>query len=167
MAEIKAEFTTQNDVKEKAANALGLNQKSVFDIVRREDYINEAAYIKALAETSKAMETPEYQRAARKAAEEEKRMSEERVRATQRAEFQAIRQGVTLTPLEQQRVDEQAAELARRDLAAGRIFASDMGRTIEEYASELGNRAKDEKATSVQFNSFIRAELKNAKSAGD
>ena len=44
---------------------------------------------------------------------------------------------------------EEAAALARRDLFANRISASDLGATIEKYAAELTEKAKDSKASSV------------------
>ena len=158
--EVHANFITNDTVKDKAAAAFGLNQKSVFDIVRREDYPNEAQYIKALADVSEAMETPEYLRARRKAAEEEQRRNEAAIRAEQRKEFQTIRRGVTLTQTEKEQIDRQAADMARRDLAAGRIFASGLGAKIEEYAGQLTDSAKDSRASAQQFNAFIRATLR-------
>ena len=162
MSNVNAEFRTPEAVRDAAAAAFGLNQKSVFDIVRREDYKTEAEYIQALSDTSKAMETPEYQRARRKAAEEEQRRNEAAIRAEQRKEFQTIRRGVTLTQTEKEQIDRQAADMARRDLAAGRIFASGLGAKIEEYAGQLSDKAKDSKASAMQFNAFIRHEMNRA-----
>lgn len=160
--EVQANFITNDTIKDKAAAALGLDAQSAFDIVRREDYPNEAAYIKALADVSEAMQKPEYQRARRKAAEEEQRRNEAAIRAEQRKEFQTIRRGVTLTQAEKERIDRQAADMARRDLAAGRIFASGLGAKIEEYAGQLTDSAKDSKASAMQFNTFIRREMNRA-----
>ena len=39
-------------------------------------------------------------------------------------------------------IDEEAAALARRDLSANRIAASDLGATIEKYAAELTEKSK-------------------------
>ena len=49
--------------------------------------------------------------------------------------------------------------MARRDLAAGRIFASGLGAKIEEYAGQLTDSAKDSKASAMQFNDFIRGAM--------
>lgn len=163
MAEINATFTTKDIIQDRAATAFGLNQKSVFDIVRREDYRTEAEYIQALSDTSKAMETPEYHRAARKAAEEKQRRNEAAIREAQRREFAEIRRGVKLTPMEQEQIDKQAADMARADLASGKIFASGLGARIEEYAERLADKAKDSKASSMQFNNFIRQEMNHGK----
>lgn len=152
-------ITTGKMTKHKAEAALGLNQRSVFDIVRRSDYPTEAAYIKALAETSEAMETPAYQRAAQQAAEEARRRNEEAVRAQQREAFEKIKRGVSLTPMEQQQIDERAAALARDDLAHGKIGASQLGSRIEEHAARLVDAAKSRKATAAQFNAMLRGEV--------
>ena len=155
----KGTFTTGTMAREKAAAALGANQKSAFDIVKREDYQTEAEYIQALAATSKALESPEYQRAARKAAEEEIRREEAEIRKAQREQFQEIRKGITLTPMQQEAIDKRAAERARADLAAGRIGTADMGKAIQDHAAELGNREKDTQAAAAQFNAFIRGAM--------
>ena len=158
--EVQAEFITKEITQEKAATAFGLNQKSAFDIVRREDYKTEAEYIQALSDTSKAMETPEYQRAARKAAEEQQLRSEAAIRAEQRKEFQSIRAGITLTPMQKEQIDKRAAEMARADLASGKIGASQMGRTIEKYANQLEDSEKTAQASAAQFNAFIRGTMR-------
>lgn len=160
--EINSTFVTADQTRERAAAAFGLNQKSVFDIVHKDDYKTEAEYIQALAETSKAMETPEYQRARRKAEEEQRHRNEAAIRAEQRKEFQSIRRGVTLTQTEKEQIDRQAADLARRDLAAGRIGASALGATIERYAAELEGKEIDAQASARQFNAFIRREVNRA-----
>ena len=54
---------------------------------------------------------------------------------------------------------EQAVGLARRDLAANRITASELGKTIECYAKELGEKRKSEKAASAMFNAVLRGQL--------
>ena len=56
-------------------------------------------------------------------------------------------------------IDEEAAALARRDLSANRIAASDLGATIEKYAAELTEKAKDSKASSALFNAMLRGQL--------
>ena len=49
--------------------------------------------------------------------------------------------------------------VARRDLAANRIAASELGKTIERYAAELGEKRRSEKATSAMFNAVLRGTL--------
>ena len=53
----------------------------------------------------------------------------------------------------------EAAALARRDLSANRIAASDLGATIEKYAAELTEKAKDSKASNALFNAMLRGQL--------
>ena len=50
MAELRGTLTTPSDRRAKAAAAFGVKTTSVFDIVHKEDYNNEAEYIKALYE---------------------------------------------------------------------------------------------------------------------
>ena len=47
----------------------------------------------------------------------------------------------------------------RRDLAANRIAASELGRTVEHYAQKLGEKRKDEKASGALFNAMLRGKL--------
>ena len=49
--------------------------------------------------------------------------------------------------------------LARRDLVANRIGASELGKTIERYAKELGEKRKDEKASGALFNVMLRGRM--------
>ena len=56
---------------------------------------------------------------------------------------------MSLDSVDKHNIDEEAAALARRDLSANRIAASDLGATIEKYAAELTEKAKDSKASSV------------------
>ena len=162
MAEFEGKITTGAMEREKAAAALGTNQRSAFDIVHREDYKTEAEYIQALAATSKALETPEYQKAARKAAEDQIRRNEAEIRKAQRAEFQEIRKGITLQPYQREQIDKQAAEMARADLAAGKIGTADMGKTIEQHAKALQDRETDAQAAAQQFNSFLRGMVRGS-----
>lgn len=56
---------------------------------------------------------------------------------------------MSLDSVDKHNIDEEAAALARRDLSANRIAASDLGATIEKYAAELTEKAKDSKAAAL------------------
>ncbi len=156
MAEINAEFYTGEIIRDKAASALGFDAPSVLDVVKREAYPDDAAYIRALVETQKAMDDPAYTELRRKEREEQQRKLEKETREAQRREFESIRAGIQLTQMQREAIDKQAAEMARADLAAGKIGASELGRTIEEYAAKLADKIKDSEASSAQFNAFLR-----------
>ena len=154
----QSEFVSKEAMAEKAATAFGFNQPSALDIVHREDYENDVAYIHALTEAQAKMDNPEYQRAARKVAEEDRRRQEKAIREEQRKEYSEILKTVKLSDLDRRTVDTQAAEMARRDLAAGRIFASDLAGRIEHYAEELTEKKKRDLAAGIQFNRCLRGE---------
>ena len=65
----------------------------------------------------------------------------------------------SIVPEAKTMTDEEAAALARRDLSANRIAASDLGATIEKYAAELTEKAKDSKASNALFNAMLRGQL--------
>ena len=63
---------------------------------------------------------------------------------------------MSLDSVDQKNIDTEAADLARRDLAAGRISASALGATIEQYARDLSEKKKDSKAANQLFNKLLR-----------
>ena len=63
-----------------------------------------------------------------------------------------------LDSLDKRNIDAEAAELARRDLAANRIGASDLGEAIEKYAVQLSEKRKNEKASAELFNRMLRGQ---------
>lgn len=63
---------------------------------------------------------------------------------------------MSLDSVDQKNIDTEAADLAHRDLAAGRISASALGATIEQYARDLSEKKKDSKAANQLFNQLLR-----------
>ena len=84
---------------------------------------------------------------------------EKEQRTAQNEAYKSIRAEVLLDALDRRKIDEQAADLARRDLAANRIAASELGRTVERYAQKLGEKRKDEKASGALFNAMLRGQM--------
>ncbi len=129
----------------------------MFDVVHREDYKTEADYIQALAKTSQVMESDAYRRAVSKASIEARQREEAEIRKAQREEYAEIRKGIKLSEMQQKDIDKRAGEMARADLAAGKIGTADLGRQIEKYAAELGDEEKSTQAAGIQFNNMLRA----------
>ena len=77
-------------------------------------------------------------------------------REKQETAYKEIRSTVQLDSVDIKEIDAQAAELAKRDLAAGRISASDLGTAIAHYAGQLTEKRKDTKASNLLFNSMLR-----------
>lgn len=69
-----------------------------------------------------------------------------------------IRSCIGLDSVDKKNIDAEAAELARRDLGAGRIAASDLGESIEKYAVQLSEKRKNEKASAELFNRILRGQ---------
>ncbi len=157
--ELNARIETAESVKEKAKAALGLDLSSALDLVKRSDYDSDEAYLDACARAEMERSSPEY-RAARSRLKAEYRARQEiEQRKAQDGAYKTIRANVSLDNLDRRNIDEQAADLARRDLAANRIPASELGATIERYAQELSEKKKDSKASNALFNAMIRGEL--------
>lgn len=102
---------------------------------------------------------PEYRATRNRLKAELQQRTEQEERKMQSEAYKSIRAGMSLDDLDHRNIDAEAADLARRDLAAGRVAASALGATIERYAAELGERRKDEKAAGALFNSMLRGEM--------
>lgn len=103
--------------------------------------------------------SPEYRAARSRLKNEYRARQEEEQRTAQSEAYKTIRENTSLDELDRRSIDEQAVSLARRDLAANRIAASELGKTIERYAAELSEKRKSEKATSSMFNAVLRGTL--------
>ena len=150
--DFKANIETRESVEAKAKAAFGFDLSSALDLVKRGDYDSDEAYLDACTRAELERSSPEY-RAARS------RLKVEQARKAQSENYKAIRSSVSLDSVDKHNIDEEAAALARRDLSANRIAASDLGATIEKYAAELTEKAKDSKASSALFNAMLRGQL--------
>lgn len=158
MAEMQAKIETRQDTAAKFAAKLGADQPSVFDVVNRSSYTTEDAYLDALTLEEMRRNNPEYQAARRRLSVEYRERQEREQRAANDAAYKEIRSTVQLDGLDQREIDTQAAEMARRDLAAGRISASGLGKAIEDYAKQLTEKRKDTKAGNQLFNAMLRGQ---------
>lgn len=156
MAEMQAKIETRQDTAAKFAAKLGADQPSVFDVINRSSYATEDAYLDALTLEEMRRNNPEYQAARRRLSVKYRERQEREQRAANDAAYKEIRSTVQLDHLDQREIDTQAAEMARRDLAAGRISASGLGKAIEDYAKQLAETRKDTKASNQLFNAIIR-----------
>lgn len=157
--EMNARIDTPETIRERVVEAFGFNELSALDLVDRSDYHDEDGYLDAAAKAELERNNPEY-RAIRSRLKAELRERTEREQLEKQSQaYSTIRASVALDDLDRRNIDQQAAELARRDLAAGRIGASALGATIEKYAAELGEQRKNEKASASLFNRMLRGEL--------
>ena len=156
---INAHIETADTVREKVKTALGFDCASALDLVRREDFADEEAYLDAVAKAELERSSPEYRAARNRLKSAYRARQEEDQRQAQSEAYKTIRESVELDGLDRRSIDEQAVSLARRDLAANRIAASELGKSIERYAAELGEKRKSEKATSAMFNAVLRGTL--------
>lgn len=155
----EANIETAESVKEKAKAAFGFDMSSALDLVKRSDYDSDEAYLDACTRAELERSSPEYRAARSRLKAAYRARQEEQERKAQAENYRSIRASVTLDSLDQRNIDEQAADLARRDLAANRIAASELGRVIEKYAQKLGEQRKDEKASNALFNAMLRGQL--------
>ena len=156
---LNANIETAESVKEKAKAAFGFDLSSALDLVKRGDYDSDEAYLDACTRAELERSSPEYRAARSRLKAEYHARREEQERKAQSENYKAIRSSVSLDNVDKHNIDEEAAALARRDLSANRIAASDLGATIEKYAAELTEKAKDSKASSALFNAMLRGRL--------
>ena len=156
---INAHLETADSVREKAKSALGFDRSSALDLVNREAFANDEDYLDAATKAELERSSREYRAARSRLKAEYRARQEDEQRTTQKETYKTIRAEVTLDALDRRTIDEQAADLARRDLAANRIAASELGRTVERYAAELGEKRKNEKASAAMFNAMMRGKL--------
>ena len=144
---INAHLETADSVREKAKSALGFDRSSALDLVNREAFASNEAYLDAATKAELERSSPEYRAARNRLKAEYRARQEDEQRAAQKETYKTLRAEVTLD------------DLARRDLVANRIGASELGKTIERYAKELGEKRKSEKAASAMFNAVLRGQL--------
>lgn len=156
---LNANIETAENVREKAKAAFGFDMSSALDLVKRSDYDSDEAYLDAAAKAELERSSPEYRAARSRLKAEYRARQEKEQRTAQNEAYKSIRAEVSLDALDRRKIDEQAADLARRDLAANRIAASNLGRTIERYAQKLGEKRKDEKASGALFNAMLRGQM--------
>ena len=156
MANMEAKIETRQDTAAKFAAKLGVDQPSPFDLVDRSKFADEDAYLDAVTKMELERSSKEYQAARRRLSAEYRERQEREQRAAQSAAYQEIRSTVELDDLDRREIDTQAAEMARRDLAAGRISASGLGEAIETYVQQLTEKRKDTRASNQLFNAMLR-----------
>lgn len=156
---LNANIETAENVREKAKAAFGFDMSSALDLVKRSDYDSDEAYLDAAAKAELERSSPEYRAARSRLKAEYRAWQEKEQRTAQNEAYKSIRAEVLLDALDRRKIDEQAADLARRDLAANRIAASELGRTVERYAQKLGEKRKDEKASGALFNAMLRGQM--------
>ena len=156
---INANIETAESIKERAKAAFGFDLPSVFDLLERSDYDSDEAYLDACTRAEMERSSPEYRAARSRLKAEYHARRDEQERKAQSENYKEIRGRVILDSVDKHNIDEEAAALARRDLSANRIAASDLGATIEKYAAELTEKAKDSKASNALFNAMLRGQL--------
>lgn len=157
--ELHANIETADSVKAKALTALGLDLSSALDLVSRRDYDSEEAYLDAATKAELERSNPEYRSIRSRLKAELRQRTEQEARKAQGEAYKAIRASVSLDSVDQKNIDTEAADLARRDLAAGHISASALGATIEQYARDLSEKKKDSKASNALFNAMLHGQL--------
>lgn len=158
MADMDLRIETTESTRAKIAEKMGLDQPSAFDLVDRSKYADDESYLDAVIKVDMEHNNPEYQATRRRLKAEYRERMEHQQRAEQEAAYKEIRSTVQLSGLDQREIDTEAANLARRDLAAGRISASGLGKAIEDYAKRLTEKRKDTKASDQLFNAMLRGE---------
>lgn len=156
---INANIETAESVREKAKAAFGLDMPSALDVVARGDFATDEQYLDACTRAELERSSPEFRAARSRLKAEYRARQEEQERKAQAENYKAIRANIGLDSVDKRNIDERAADLARRDLAANRIPASELGATIERYAQELSEKKKDSKASNALFNAMLRGQL--------
>ena len=153
------DFVTKETVREKTAQKLGLRQNSVLDKISRSDFASDDAFLDAAAKMELERSSPEYREVRRRLAREYEARREHDEKEQNSKRYQELRSTAKLSSLDTQEVDTEATERARRDLAAGRIRASELAPTIESYAKDLTEKRKDTLASNAMMNELLRQSI--------
>lgn len=154
-----ARVMTKKSRGERISFALGFNDSGVLDELDRSKFSSDAEYLDAAAKLEMERRNPEYgEIRSRLERELQKRREAEQTEKNAEA-FQKILGTVQLDNFDVKNIDKQAAELARRDLAQGKISASGLGVTIENHAKQLTERKKAEYATNQMMNMMFRGQM--------
>ena len=156
---INANIETAESVREKAKAAFGLDMPSALDVVARGDFATDEQYLDACTRAELERGSAEFRSVRSRLKAEYRARQEAKERKAQAENYKAIRANIGLDSVDKHNIDEEAADLARRDLAANRIPASELGATIERYAQELSEKKKDSKASNALFNAMLRGQL--------
>ena len=143
-------------LKEKMLRQMGLDQPSGLDLVQRSQYANDEAYLDAAVKAELERENPEYQAVRRRLSSELERRREEEELERQNAVYQQTLKTYQLSEYDREEIDREARALAQVDLAAGRIFAHQMGESIEKHAAQLTETRRTKAASAASFNDAIR-----------
>lgn len=158
MANMEMRVETRESTVAKLADKLGFDQPTGFDLVDRSQYADEGAYLDAVIKAEMERNSPEYQAMSRRIRAEYRARQEREQQAAQEAAYKEIRSTVQLDSVDVKEIDAQAAEMAKRDLAAGKISASGLGTAIANYAKELTEKRKDTRASNQLFNAMLRGQ---------
>ena len=158
MENMEMKIETRADTQAKIAAKLGLDQPSVWDAVDRSKFPDDESYLDAVVSEQMKRSDPKYMEARRKLSMEYAQRREKAQLEENEKAYKEIRSAVKLDSVDLQEIDAQAANLAKRDLAAGRIGASGLGAAIENYARELTEKRKDSKASNQLFNAMLRGQ---------
>lgn len=151
-----SEITNGYTARDKLANMMGDNRPDAFESVQRDKFESEDAYLDAVTAEKLKRSTPEYQSARREVEREWRQRQEQEQRERQREAYSEAYNNVRLSDLDRRNIDDRAAELARRDLSAGRIGTRDMGVAIEEHAKKLMEERRKELASNAVMNAMFR-----------
>lgn len=156
MAEMEMRIETRESTTAKVAEKLGFDQVSAFQLVDRSKYSDDESYLDAVIKVEMERNSPEYRAARQRVKAQYREKLEREQREKQNTAYKEIRSTVQLDSVDIKEIDAQAAELAKRDLAAGRICASGLGSAIAKYAEQLNEKRKDTKASNRLFNDMLR-----------
>lgn len=144
------------NVKKRIGASLGMGQPSAFDLVDRNAYDSDTAYIAALAAKQKELDSPEYQDAMRKVARERAYREEQEAIARDRKHHAELRASAELSSYDMKQINKASAEAAQREYHSGKIEVDAVRNRQSEISKQMEEKRKDEIATAAQFNEFIR-----------
>ena len=142
--------------RDKISKRLGLTQDSVFELLHRDDFDSDSAYLDALTKLELERRSPEYREIRRQLAGAYEKYNEEKVRQQQREDYQRFRDTVQLDSLDRKEIDAEARRLAETDVANGKISAGGLGAAIVKHTEALEAKRLDRKAADAQMNAMLR-----------
>lgn len=152
-------IVTGREFAEQLALKMGANAPSALEVLKNKHFASDDELLDAATKLELERDNQEYRKVrARLESELARGRQKEQMEKQQQFSEDAYRNAV-VDANTVKNIDEEAAVMAKRDLAEGRIRASELGSAIEEHAKELTENERRRLAKNATMNALLRGEI--------
>lgn len=158
-------LTKKDEYLENLELRMGLSGPKTTDVIRREDFDSDDAYLDAATRHELERERdPRYNDVRRKFEIQLAQEKEKARKAAQDKRFNELRDQVKV---DRASIDERATVAATADLNSGRISPKEFGEAKEKHAKKIEDQDRRDKASNIMFNEFVRDEIRRNRVSGN